>query len=268
MIYIDRDRRDENGTQIRPNNTWFDRATEARELALEEMGEHEADGEIYAADSVRSALEELFIDKCAYCESDISATTDWEVDHFRPKGRVAERDEHPGYYWLTYEWDNLYPSCTHCNQRRRDRPRWGDVRFGLTGGKADQFPLENEETRCMDPTACHRDESTLLIDPCWDTPSWYLGFDPRGGIFALRQGGVANPYGETTISVFNLRRRRLRKAREKTLAILTECIRLARSFQAAGRNEDASKMFQLIERTCLDDKCTYAGAARFVYKLP
>ena len=111
MIHVNRDRSDDKGKPIRPGKSWFKRSKDAKDVALEEKGKHEAKGSIYASVSVRRALEKLFHFKCAYCESSI-ANQDWDVEHFRPKGRVAEREKHTGYYWLAYEWTNLYPSCT------------------------------------------------------------------------------------------------------------------------------------------------------------
>ncbi len=149
MIYINRIRNDENGVPIRPPDKWFELAEAETAKAIREKKNHNANKNIYAHDLVRAALAKLFYDKCAYCYSEITATDDWDVEHFRPKGRVAERSAHPGYYWLTYNWKNLYTSCTHCNQRRKDKPRWGDLRYARAGGKMDQFPLEDETTRAM-----------------------------------------------------------------------------------------------------------------------
>ena len=43
---------------------------------------------------VRVALGKLFFDKCGYCEYKL-ARTDLNIDHYRPKGRVAEAKEPP-----------------------------------------------------------------------------------------------------------------------------------------------------------------------------
>lgn len=45
---------------------------------------------------VRDKLNEYYLGKCAYCERDCKA----EIEHYRPKKRVAEDRAHPGYYWL------------------------------------------------------------------------------------------------------------------------------------------------------------------------
>ena len=131
MIRIVRDRLDETGKPIRPDAAWFALAATSKAQALQDGAGHQILASVYTADAVRQALEKLFHDKCAYCEGKSIGQADWDVEHFRPKGSVAERDDHPGYYWLAYEWENLYPSCKHCNQKRKDRPRWGGP-FTLT----------------------------------------------------------------------------------------------------------------------------------------
>jgi hypothetical protein len=141
MIRVQRDRPDEAGAPIRPQPPWFVKAEESAALARREAIRHRPSRGVYGHDHVRAALEKLFCDKCAYCESKITPGFAWEVEHFRPKKSVAERPDHPGYYWLAYEWTNLLPSCTLCNQRRRDKPRWGDCSLAGSGGKGDQSPL-------------------------------------------------------------------------------------------------------------------------------
>src|SRR5688572_3095567 len=65
-----------------------------------------------------------FYGKCAYCESKVITTSPDYVEHFRPKKGVndinnvvitipsgANQVPHPGYYWLSYNWENLLPTC-------------------------------------------------------------------------------------------------------------------------------------------------------------
>ena len=173
MIHVNRDSVDRNGRPIRPNDAWFRRAAIATNTAIQEQGAHEIVESIYKHTQVRTALERLFHDKCAYCEWKVASGTDWDVDHFRPKGRVAERENHPGYYWLTYTWTNLYPSCIYCNESRKDKPRWADPSELPAAGKYDQFPLGDESTRVMSPDGLNDlvAEDALLLDPCKDHPS-------------------------------------------------------------------------------------------------
>src|ERR1043166_3748097 len=102
MIPINR-RRKKNRRLVRPPKSWFDAARSQTERALREKSSHAFDSGIYAHPQARAALEELFHHKCAYCETQATAGFDWDVEHFRPKGRVLERADHPGYYWLAYE---------------------------------------------------------------------------------------------------------------------------------------------------------------------
>jgi len=70
--------------------------------------------------------------KCWYCESN-ELRSDNPIDHFRPKGKVAECPEHPGYWWLAFDWENYRFACTFCNSRR--------VNVETAGGKQDHFPV-------------------------------------------------------------------------------------------------------------------------------
>ena len=63
-------------------------------------------------------LYDAFYKKCAYCEVNHSEAYPIQVDHYRPKRKVTvngQKVEHPGYFWLAYEWWNLVPSCAYCN---------------------------------------------------------------------------------------------------------------------------------------------------------
>src|SRR5579872_571430 len=61
---------------------------------------------------VEDQLAKSYSYKCAYCERICKA----DIEHYRPKKAVDEEAQHPGYYWLCYEWSNLLPSCITCNR--------------------------------------------------------------------------------------------------------------------------------------------------------
>lgn len=258
MIHIARDRVDEAGKPIRPSDHWFRMSGEARDIAEREGKAHSPKESIYAHLQVRLALEKLFHGKCAYCESAIGAVASWDVDHFRPKGRVAERPDHPGYFWLTYEWTNLYPACTLCNQRRHDPPHWDDPAVGV-GGKRDLFPLADEGHRAMAAGADLALESRLLLDPCDDEPQFSLTFDALGHPVGL------DPRGEASIEVFHLQRKRLRDLRrrviEKAIKVVAELRRLAPA--DPGRPRAEADLEELTREESL-----YAAAARAVRDNP
>ena len=78
---------------------WFTPAATKTAEAIAEGPAHQVTG-LYKENAVRAALEKLFHNKCAYCESHGMAGYPWDVEHYRPKGKVAyEDDAHPGYYW-------------------------------------------------------------------------------------------------------------------------------------------------------------------------
>lgn len=266
MIYIRRDRKDDDGTWIKPPSTWFIQSKAATKAAIADGPDHKIDESVYKNDVLRACLEELFYFKCAYCEKPLEEA-DWDVEHFRPKGAVAECGRHPAYYWLAYNIRNLYPSCKPCNQRRRDRPIWGDLREEPAAGKGTQFPLEVESSRVHKPyisgdqIARIRDrEKTLLIDPCWDDPSHYLTFDLTGRPVAIDQ----NEYGKASISVFNLKRRRLNKKRKMKIKETIELLRLENDIEGTANKK---KIRRLLNQTSLQDK-HFSAAAQAVIADP
>jgi uncharacterized protein (TIGR02646 family) len=117
--------------------------------------------EIYSAPDVRSALVQLFLKKCAYCER---AVSDVSIDHFRPisaASDLAERNTSLHHYsWLAYDWRNLYLACKDCNMAKRNR-------FPVIGPRLPLLvPLDEAETR----------ETPLLLNPCEDDPAKSLEF--------------------------------------------------------------------------------------------
>lgn len=122
---------------------------------------------------LKSALSRVSFGKCWYCEAS-EIRSDNAVDHFRPKGRVAESDNHSGYWWLAFSLDNLRYSCTYCNSRRRD------LESGTAGGKQDRFPLLDEAARVTEPDDAIWREEPMLLDPCRQTDVMLLWFDDAG----------------------------------------------------------------------------------------
>jgi hypothetical protein len=265
MIHIDRESFDQDGVPIKPSDAWFELAATATATAIVEREEHVFDEDLYKHPEVRKALEQLFHDKCAYCEWKPTGGSDWDVEHFRPKGRVAEREDHTGYYWLAYTWSNLYLSCTHCNVSRKDKPRWADPVELPAAGKHDQFPLGDESSRVMAPNGVDAllAEDTLLIDPCNDDPAEYLGFDPTGQVFSIN----ADPYGAETIRVFNLTRRRLRDRRRERIQELVAIMKFVRKYEHEG-NEPVANDFRSFIDGLADDSSEFAAVTRHIVRDP
>ena len=127
--------------------------------------------------AVKHVLESLFNYKCWYTEAPQQGT-DVDVDHFRPKKRVQETlltaEPHDGYWWLTFSLQNYRCSCIVANRRRTD------VKTGVTGGKADHFPLCDEGMRARTPDCDLEEEQPILLDPLKATDVQLLQFKPDG----------------------------------------------------------------------------------------
>lgn len=261
MIRVDR-YRTSNGEVIKPSDSWFELAGNKTETAIDEGKDHNVTN-LYKDRQVKMALEKLFHDKCAYCETKLVAG-DWDVEHYRPKGRVAERPDHPGYYWLAYTWENLYASCTFCNQRRKDQPRYDDPRTLPAEGKLDQFPIEDEAHRAMKPGDDLSKERPLLLDPCGDEPENHFTYDIHGQVHPLSPD---DRIAEETIRICHLRRRRLRDDRVRIIIIVCKLMRNIQLAREVEESEVMKGLFSILDEYTVPSS-PYAGAARSVKKNP
>ena len=188
----------------------------------------------YKLDPVKSALNALFRNKCAYCEIDYGGAP-MDVEHFRPKGAVVELDPltfrqihasfvtKPGYYWLAATWSNLLPCCIDCN-----RPRSQLFLGGIdeVSGKSNYFPLVAGTGRALVPeTDPEVIEQRLLLHPCVDDPGKHLEFARKGTIRAKSVAAGIDIKGLASIEVYGLQRDPLVRKREATLIGLRNRIR-------------------------------------------
>jgi len=149
--------------------------------------------EYYTPFGITETLNELFNGKCAYCESKIVLDkANHFLDHFRPrnnaKGFEKDQIELDHYWWLTYEWRNMYFSCLECEKF-----------------KSTWFPINGRRAK---PKTSYEEiiekEVNLIIDPCNDKIENHLAFEFKTGeIIPL------NKRGEATIEILKLNRRRL-----------------------------------------------------------
>ena len=121
----------------------------------------------------------LYHGKCVYCESPLRVDGWDQLDHFRPKYAVLDGhrqpirvggQEHPGYYWLAYDWQNLVPACAMCNQQ-----------------KDAIFPLLQGSRHALAPKAVAK-ESPVLIHPALDRtrPERHFDYRPKTGALELK----------------------------------------------------------------------------------
>jgi uncharacterized protein (TIGR02646 family) len=181
---------------------WSDRARVALEMAESATGLEERAKAINARSSVWTELKEslaaLSHNKCWYCETE-QERSDNAVDHFRPKGRVAECTGHEGYWWLAFDWKNYRFSCTYCNSRRKDR------KHKSVGGKQDHFPLIDEHNRVLQPGGDIDAEEPCLLDPTVATDPSLLWFNDEGRVVPKCPSDEhLNLRAEASIRLYNL----------------------------------------------------------------
>ena len=163
--------------------------------------------------SIKPKLRDIFHGKCWYSEAPQQGT-DVDIDHFRPKSRIAEltsvEPSHPGYWWLSFSPENYRYSCIVVNRRRRD------IGTGEVGGKADHFPIFDETKRAWTPECNYLEEEPKLLDPCEPADVGLLTFAPNGEAmprFKQSEQRKANERAVTSIKYYHLNHTEFVRAR-------------------------------------------------------
>ena len=163
------------------------RALEHARKATEKARNKAVDSKAEVWRELKPLLASISTDKCWYCESK-DIRSDNTVDHYRPKGSVAEVNDHPGYWWLAFDHSNFRFSCTYCNSRRKDRST------GTSGGKHDHFPLLDEEQRAYGEQDIIGGEQPVLLDPTSALDPTLLWFEPDGRAVPRYDDGQASTF--------------------------------------------------------------------------
>ena len=165
------------------------------------------DESLYGYDDVQASLNSLFHGRCAYCESEIAGAETSTARH-RPRTFASSlngtiNEDH--YWWLAYEWENLYHVCAQCNR-----------------SKGRRFPVEGTRSSASEPYASVlKQESALLLDPCHDDPNLHIAFNDDGLVVGLTSRG------QITIDILALDRADLTVGRQKALSVYRSSLRLA-----------------------------------------
>ncbi len=183
------------------------------------------DSSTYAAKTVKRALRRAQHDKCCFCESKVSHISYGDVEHFRPKAgyRQSPGDDlgRPGYYWLAYEWENLFFACQICNQRF----------------KQNLFPLLDPARRACSHHEVLDDERPVFISPAEKGIEHLIGFRQE---YPYAKGG--NRRARETVKHLGLDREELNEVRRDRLQKLELLSKnrqlLERRFPDARRPED------------------------------
>lgn len=206
----------------------------------------------YRHAEVKEQLFKLFHGKCAYCETNYTASQPVDVEHYRPKSKVKEDKNHEGYWWLAMDWDNLLPSCADCNRVRHQplypeewqaRAKEISAETHAKSGKATSFPLEDNNTRKgYDARDEIEDEKRLLLNPCLDNPEEHLDFyvdrtaESPLSFVRPKQGSMGEEnMGSMSIATYGLNRLGLVQDRARLVRRLQMVLEMLISMQMAER---------------------------------
>lgn len=208
----------------------------------------------YSDPTVKRQLIQEHSGKCAFCESFIMDTDVGDVEHYRPKTEVTEINPkdteqerpvpgHPGYFWLSQTWENLFLSCKQCNQAYK-RTRFDVVASGMAAldeklGDFPRLPIG----KGPDP----RLEVPMLLypGPADVNPREVIRFDPATARAypSGKDEDLNLTRANRTIELVGLNRARLLEARASHLLHLRGLFILAATQGYVAENKDQYSIF-------------------------
>jgi uncharacterized protein (TIGR02646 family) len=202
--------------------------------------------DIYGDSSVKQALILAQHKKCCFCERLVGE--DGDVEHFRPKSAYCQQKDkkfdRPGYYWLAYNWDNLYLSCGSCNQRQ----------------KKNLFPLSDPANRAQFHNNDITLEEPLFVNPGEEEPSQHIGF--RGEVPYAIPGSIK---GKPTIQILKLDRNILNDARLRHLKTQRNLYNIVQLASQKPKDQEWQALAIEAKKTLQDaiaDQAEFAAATR------
>ncbi|MBI3136088.1 MAG: hypothetical protein HYZ14_15530 [Bacteroidetes bacterium] len=183
-------------------------------------------------------LRSLYKYNCAFCER---YGDNFSVDHYRPKDSVLGTD-HPGYYWLGYEWTNLIYVCGDCNEGHKGSKfpveliHVDDSSFKNISGITDQVKLFSELNLLEKPLLLNPEEKDF-------NPLKYIEFDKNGFPSPVKDSKRA----KQTIADCGIDRPDLNDKRNEVIENLGEKISLA-VFISWGKYKNRSDSKEAISR--------------------
>ena len=207
--------------------------------------------------SLKPSLLPIFNNKCWYSETP-QVGTDTDIDHFRPKNRVHGVQHHKGYWWLAFDPSNYRVSCIVSNRRRKD------LVTDKTGGKADYFPLVDEEKRIYLSQHNLCNERPILLDPCNQEDVKLITFSDDGmpmSVYSEEENEIAFNRVDRSISLYHLDHHTFVKARTEIRDRLSNSIQEAKLlFPYCTDIQDIKDAYEII---CTDLKKSMILSAPF-----
>ena len=264
--------------QKRSPEQWRERLRKAQE-ELRNVPDGKTRSAIFAKYSdlwsdAKEHYRDLSCDKCWYCETRTHRIPG-DIDHYRPKGNVAEANgEHQGYWWLAFDWRNWRFACRYCNSR------FTDLETGIVCGKGDSFPLLHGETYRIKDASEYEDsedllrEDPLLLDPTEPGDAELLTFTREGHPDSIEKNEESVNYKRVkkSIELYHLDHSRLVRERKKIFLQVHRHVHDYQRFQRKWEVEQ-DRSAQILARRALKtlglmiaQKAEYSMAARAYLK--
>jgi uncharacterized protein (TIGR02646 family) len=268
MRYINIKRLEERGDW--PPQRWKELASRAEE-ELRNLPEGKTRADVFKKYSnvwsmLKEDFSELSYGKCWYCEVSTDGMRG-DMDHHRPKGKVTDSD-HPGYWWLAFNWRNFRYSCERCNSKDTDDAT------GIIGGKGNEFPLVDGETRRKWHECDYEDlleEDPLLLDPIEPGDPQLLSFnsDGRPGAAIADETAVDYQRVQVSIRVYNLYHSVSNRRRREIYCRVRDLVAYIRKYQSIWQANRSDLSARACVKKALDDlrrliapEAEYSAAAR------
>ena len=233
-----------------PQNTAMDKR---REEVLREIRKLANSGELksehfenlWSNPKVKNFLYESQHGKCCYCERKRDKR-EADVEHFRPKAEVKEAGEnHQGYWWLAYSWENLLIACKTCNQEY----------------KKSKFPLKDEKKRSYTENCDLGEEEPFLINPLEENPELFIDYDLEETRLMAKAIGKCERGEKTVSELTGINDRRVMEKRADKL----KDYRVWAYLKNSGDDELKSEADERL-REYLSPCSEFSGFARFYFK--
>tara|TARA_R110000744_G_scaffold812_4_gene3061 strand:- start:2768 stop:4915 length:2148 start_codon:yes stop_codon:yes gene_type:complete len=190
--------------------------------------------------------------KCAYCESVLDEET-VSIDHFRPHYSAADLNgkiHRDHYWWLAFNWSNLYPVCRICNSNKKNF-----------------FPISKKRAtvKYSAKDTLFNIESPVFIDPEYENPEEYFYYNENNLIRSETERG------RVVIDLYGLNRLELVEARRRIKASTEFIFKEIKEYESSTANFETIEgktivSLEHLEKLFYDTKKPYLGYTRFLIR--
>jgi len=202
---------------------------------------------------VKKELSDYQHGKCCFCERGRDSNGESDVEHFRPKnarnGKPASG--HHGYWWLAYNWDNLFFACKECNSKF----------------KGNEFPLIDEASRAANESDNLSVETPIFFDLINENPETYIAYDWVGNLpLPTAKQNDPNMRAKKTIQILGLAtRNNLALERAEKLTAMKAHVGAIEHYKRMGNTEMLIEEIEAL-KSHTNSKSKFSGFARYYYR--